>query len=84
MLTLGPAAVLMPLSSFVPDDSVQHWLTLALPLVLDTWVTEAEAVPVSPAVAPVITEVSEAAPVGQKSHQPTKASGNRNTGQDPS
>ena len=34
VLTLCPSVVPIAFSSFVPDDSVQRWLTSALPLVL--------------------------------------------------
>jgi hypothetical protein len=70
VLALCPTVVPMAFSSFVSDHSVQRWLTLALPLVLAPWVAEAEAVPVSPAVAPVVAEVSEAAPMVKKARKP--------------
>jgi hypothetical protein len=69
-LTLCPSVVPMVFSSFVPDDLVQRWLTSALPLVLAPWVTEALAVPVSPVLAPVLAEVTEAAPVVKKTRKP--------------
>jgi hypothetical protein len=53
-----------------PDHSVQHWLTSALPLVLAPWVNESLTVPVSPAVVPVLVEVTEAAPVLKKTRKP--------------
>jgi Skp family chaperone for outer membrane proteins len=42
----------------------------ALALVLASWVAEADAVPVSPAVI-LVAEVTEAVPVAKKAHQPT-------------
>jgi hypothetical protein len=48
ILALCSAVVPMSFSSFVTDDSVQRWLTAALPLVLAPWVTEALTAPVSP------------------------------------
>jgi hypothetical protein len=63
----------MTFSSFVLDDSVQRWLTAALPLLLAPWVTEALAVPVSPVLAPVVPSVTEAAPVLQKIRKSSKA-----------
>ena len=69
MLALCPTVVPMAFSSFVPDDSVQRWLTVALPLVLAPWVTEALAVPVSPVLAPVLAEVTEAAPVVKRTRK---------------
>jgi hypothetical protein len=65
----------MPFSSFVPDDSVSHWLTAALPLALAQYLVEAVAVPVSPAIIPVLPSFTEAAPVVKKTRKSTKASG---------
>jgi hypothetical protein len=65
VLALCSTVLPMPFSSFVPDDSGQRWLTSAQPLVVAPWV--AEAVPVSPAVIPVV----------QKIRQSTKATGTK-------
>jgi hypothetical protein len=71
VLALCPAVVPLPLAQFLnPNDSIQHWLTSALPLVLAPWVTESLTIPVSPAGLPVLAEVSEAAPVVKKSRKP--------------
>jgi hypothetical protein len=57
VLTLCPSVVPMPFSSFLAhNDSIHNWLTSALPLVLAPFFAEAEAVPVSPVVAPVVTK----------------------------
>jgi hypothetical protein len=69
VLTLCPSVVPMAFSSFLqPDDSIRSWLTSTLPLALAPFV--AEAVPISPAVAPVVAERTEAAPVVKKSRKP--------------
>jgi hypothetical protein len=69
-LTLCPSVVPMAFSQFLnPDHSIRSWLTSALPLVLAPWVTEALAVPVSPVLAPVLAEVTEAAPVVKKTRK---------------
>jgi hypothetical protein len=70
VLTLYPAVLPMTFSSFVLDDSLQRWLTAALPLVLAPWVTEAEAVPVSLAILPVVPSVTKAAPVVKRTRKP--------------
>jgi hypothetical protein len=61
----------MAFSQFLAhDDSIRSWLTAALPLVIAPWVNEAEAVPVSPVILPVVVEVTEAAPVVKKTRKP--------------
>lgn len=65
----------MAFSSFVPNHSVHRWFTSVLPLVAAPWVTEAEAIPVSPAVIPVLADVSEAAPVVNKVRKSARTSG---------
>jgi hypothetical protein len=79
MAPVFPSPVVpMALSQFLdPDHCVQRWLTSALPLVLAPGVTEALTVPVSPAVDPVLVEVTEAAPVLKKARQSTKATGTK-------
>jgi hypothetical protein len=70
VLTLYPAVVPMAFGQFLAhDDSIRSWLTSALPLVLAPWVTEAEAVPVSPTVVPMVPSVTEAAPVVKKTRK---------------
>jgi hypothetical protein len=72
VLTLYPSMVPMAFSEFLnPNDSIRGWLTAALPLEIAPFITEAEAVPVSPTVLPVVPSVTEAAPVVKKAHQPT-------------
>jgi hypothetical protein len=61
VLTLCPTLEPIAFSSFVPDHSVRRWLTSAMPLVATPWVTEALTIPVSPAVAPVLAEITQAA-----------------------
>ena len=77
VLRLFPAVVPMAFSSFVPDDSVQRWLSDALPLALAPFLAEIEAVPVSPAVAPVVAERTDTDPVVKKARQSTKATGTK-------
>ncbi|MCG9890641.1 MAG: hypothetical protein MH252_06175 [Thermosynechococcaceae cyanobacterium MS004] len=60
-----------------PDHSIRCWLTYPLALVLAPWVAESLTVPVSPAVAPVVPSVTDAAPVPTKARQAAKTSGNR-------
>jgi hypothetical protein len=71
VLTLYPTVMPIPMafSLFVPDDSVRRWLTSALPLAIAPFLAEVESVPVSPAVAPVVAEGTEAAPVVKKARQ---------------
>ncbi len=73
VLALCPATMLRAFCSLLPDDSVSRWLTAALPLAITTGASES--LPVCPAVAPVLAEVSEAAPVLKKARQSVKASG---------
>jgi hypothetical protein len=68
VLTLSAAVVPIAFSLFIPDDSVQRWLTAALPLVLAPWVNEAEDVPVA-VIIPVVPSFNEGAPVVQKSRK---------------
>jgi hypothetical protein len=60
----------------MPHFSPITRFTAALPLVLTSFPSLAEAVPVSPVVAPVVAEVTEAVPVVKKSRKSTKASDN--------
>jgi hypothetical protein len=70
VLALCPAVLPMDLTQFLnPDHSVRSWLSSALPLVLAPLITEAQPIPVSPAVVPVLVEVTEAAPVVKKTRQ---------------
>jgi hypothetical protein len=71
VLALCPTVVPLPLTQFLnPNDSIQHWLTSALPLVLAPFFAQALAVPVSPVLAPVVPSVTEAAPVVKKTRKP--------------
>jgi hypothetical protein len=71
VLTLCPSVMPMPFSSFLAhNDSIQSWLTAALPLAIAPCVTEALTVP-------MLAEVSDAAPVMKKARQSAKTSGNR-------
>ncbi len=70
MLALCPTVVPMVFSSFVSDHSVQRWLTSALPLVLASWVTESLAIPVSPAVAPVVKKARKSKATDTKTEKP--------------
>ncbi len=75
VLALCPATMPMAFCSLLPDDSVHRWLTYALPLVLAPSASESLTIPVSPAVLPVLADVSEAAPVLKKVRQSAKATG---------
>jgi hypothetical protein len=70
VLTLSAAVLPMAFSSFTPDDSVRRWLSGALPLALAPFFAEAEAAPVNPATLPVVAEVTEDAPVVEKTRKP--------------
>ncbi|MCG9891564.1 MAG: hypothetical protein MH252_10865 [Thermosynechococcaceae cyanobacterium MS004] len=75
-MALCSAPVRMTFSQILdPYHSISSCLSAALPLVIDSWVTESLAVPVNPAVIPVLAEVSEAAPVVKKARQSAKATG---------
>ncbi|MCG9890317.1 MAG: hypothetical protein MH252_04510 [Thermosynechococcaceae cyanobacterium MS004] len=77
VLALCPSVLPMAFSQVLdPDHSIPSWLTAALLLAIASWVTESLAVPVNPAVIPVLADVSDAPPVVKKGRQATKTSDN--------